>query len=93
MSLYEFVERPDLESPVLILALDGWIDAGLGAANARAAVLASLTRVIVWTLATLLIIQELGFDLGPFIAGASIIGVALGFGAQIRRRRGLAHSG
>jgi len=49
MSLYEFVERPDLESPVLILALDGWIDAGLGAANARAAVLASLDPVTVAT--------------------------------------------
>ena len=49
MSLYEFVERPDLESPVLILALDGWIDAGLGAANARAAVLASLDPLTVAT--------------------------------------------
>ena len=49
MSLYEFVERPDLESPVLILALDGWIDAGLGAANARAALLASLDPVTVAT--------------------------------------------
>jgi len=29
-----------------------------------------------------LIIGELGFDLGPFIAGAGIAGVALGFGAQ-----------
>jgi proteasome assembly chaperone (PAC2) family protein len=42
VSLYEFLERPDLESPVLVLALDGWIDAGVGAANARAALLAAL---------------------------------------------------
>src|SRR3954447_3107987 len=42
MSLFELVERPDLESPVLILALDGWIDAGIGAANARAALLNAL---------------------------------------------------
>ncbi|MEY2458935.1 MAG: hypothetical protein QOG30_765, partial [Acidimicrobiaceae bacterium] len=42
MTLFELVERPDLESPVLILALDGWIDAGLGAANARAALLSGL---------------------------------------------------
>lgn len=45
--LYELIERPDLESPVLILALDGWIDAGLGAANARAALLATLTPTTV----------------------------------------------
>ena len=49
MTLYEFVERPDLESPVLILALDGWIDAGLGAANARAALLHDLEPVTVAT--------------------------------------------
>lgn len=41
-SLFELVERPDLESPVLVLALDGWIDAGLGATNARAALLSTL---------------------------------------------------
>ncbi|HSL59707.1 MAG TPA: PAC2 family protein [Acidimicrobiales bacterium] len=41
MSLYEFHERPDLESPVLVLALDGWIDAGGAAALAAATVLES----------------------------------------------------
>jgi proteasome assembly chaperone (PAC2) family protein len=40
--LYEIVERPELQAPVLILALDGWIDAGVGAANARAALLSHL---------------------------------------------------
>jgi proteasome assembly chaperone (PAC2) family protein len=33
-SLYSMVEQPDLESPVLIVALKGWIDAGLGADGA-----------------------------------------------------------
>jgi proteasome assembly chaperone (PAC2) family protein len=33
-SLYSLVERPDLESPVLIMVLKGWIDAGLGADGA-----------------------------------------------------------
>jgi proteasome assembly chaperone (PAC2) family protein len=33
-SLYSTVERPDLESPVLIMVLKGWIDAGLGADGA-----------------------------------------------------------
>src|SRR3954464_1545918 len=41
-NLFELVERPDLGSPVMILALDGWIDAGVGAANARAALLGDL---------------------------------------------------
>src|SRR4051794_41979758 len=47
MSLFEFVERPDLDAPVLILALDGWIDAGVAAANARAALLSTLGPVTV----------------------------------------------
>ena len=33
-SLYSMVERPDLESPVLLMVLKGWIDAGLGADGA-----------------------------------------------------------
>ena len=33
-SLYSLVERPDLQSPVLIMVLKGWIDAGLGADGA-----------------------------------------------------------
>lgn len=34
MSLYELHERPTLDSPVLLVALDGWIDAGGAAARA-----------------------------------------------------------
>ena len=49
MALYELVERPDLESPVMVVVLDGWIDAGLGAGNARAAMLAALDPVTVAT--------------------------------------------
>ncbi|MGE3620893.1 MAG: PAC2 family protein [Acidimicrobiia bacterium] len=32
--LYEVIERPDLRRPVLLVALKGWIDAGLGADGA-----------------------------------------------------------
>lgn len=39
MSLYELVSRPTLASPYLIMALEGWIDAGLGGANAVARIL------------------------------------------------------
>ncbi len=38
MSLYELIERPTLEAPTLVLGLDGWIDAGLGAAQALSAI-------------------------------------------------------
>ncbi|MHB8671170.1 MAG: mechanosensitive ion channel family protein [Acidimicrobiales bacterium] len=45
-------------------------------------VIAGLTRAVVWVMATLLAIGELGFNLAPFLATASVVGVAVGFGAQ-----------
>jgi small conductance mechanosensitive channel len=39
-------------------------------------------RVAVWTVAVLLVVGELGISLGPLLAGAGIVGVAVGFGAQ-----------
>jgi small-conductance mechanosensitive channel len=44
--------------------------------------LSYVIRVLVWTVATLLVLGQLGIDLGPLLAGAGIVGVALGFGAQ-----------
>src|SRR5688500_10440658 len=48
-SLFELLEEPDRESPVVVLGLDGWLDAGLRAQNARAALLESLDTVTVAT--------------------------------------------
>ena len=42
----------------------------------------NLITIILLTLMVLLVLGELGFDLAPLIAGAGILGVALGFGAQ-----------
>ena len=54
--------------------------------NARAAsiseVLRSTTTVLIWSIAGMLVLGELGVDLAPLIAGAGIAGIALGFGAQ-----------
>ena len=47
-----------------------------------ASVLKSITSGAIFTLAVLMILGELAFNIGPFIAGAGIAGVALGFGAQ-----------
>lgn len=45
-------------------------------------VLSYLIRVVVWTVASLMVLGQLGINLGPLLAGAGIVGVALGFGAQ-----------
>jgi PAC2 family len=47
VSLYELIEQPDLDAPVLILALEGWIDAGLAAATAADVLLDALETATV----------------------------------------------
>jgi moderate conductance mechanosensitive channel len=51
-------------------------------AEAIGSVLRSFTTVTVYSIAVLLILGQLGVDLGPLLASAGIVGVALGFGAQ-----------
>ena len=43
MTLYELHARPPLDRPVLVVGMEGWIDAGLGAATAMATLLGSVT--------------------------------------------------
>lgn len=45
-------------------------------------VLASIVSVLVVFVAALMILAEVGVNLAPIIAGAGIVGIALGFGAQ-----------
>ncbi|EOD68767.1 mechanosensitive ion channel family protein [Amycolatopsis vancoresmycina] len=45
-------------------------------------VLKSMATFLIYGLAFILVLGELGLDLGPIIASAGIIGVAIGFGAQ-----------
>jgi small-conductance mechanosensitive channel len=45
-------------------------------------VLRSIATALIWTIAVIMILGEVGVNLGPLIAGAGIAGAALGFGAQ-----------
>ena len=47
-----------------------------------AKLLRSLVRYVVWFIASMLVLSNLGIDLAPFIASAGVIGFAIGFGAQ-----------
>jgi small-conductance mechanosensitive channel len=42
----------------------------------------TLIKVTVWVMSSMLILRKLGIDIAPIIAGAGIIGLAIGFGAQ-----------
>lgn len=51
-------------------------------AEALGSVGKSIISVTVWTLSVFTILSTVGIELGPYIAGLGIVGVALGFGAQ-----------
>jgi small-conductance mechanosensitive channel len=46
------------------------------------AVLRSAVAVVIWAVALLTVLDELGVNLAPLLAGAGIVGLAIGFGAQ-----------
>jgi moderate conductance mechanosensitive channel len=52
----------------------------------RAKTISGLTRKVlvglIWTIAWLMILKEMNFDVRPLLAGAGVVGVAIGFGAQ-----------
>ena len=50
--------------------------------EALSSVLSSVTSFIIFVVAGLMILGELGINLAPLLAGAGIVGIALGFGAQ-----------
>jgi moderate conductance mechanosensitive channel len=51
-------------------------------ADALGALMSSVTTVVIWVLATFLILAEVGVNLAPLVAGAGVVGLAVGFGAQ-----------
>jgi len=52
----------------------------------RATTLSGILRktvvIGIWVLAGVMVLKEAGFDIGPILAGAGVVGLAVGFGAQ-----------
>ena len=42
----------------------------------------SVSKYVVWSVASIMLLAEVGLDVGPLLAGAGIAGLAIGFGAQ-----------
>lgn len=51
-------------------------------AQALGTVLRSLASLVIYAIALMITLGEFGVSLGPLVAGAGIVGIALGFGAQ-----------
>jgi small conductance mechanosensitive channel len=45
-------------------------------------IITNIIRIIVWGIAAMMILDELGVQIGPILAGVGIAGLAVGFGAQ-----------
>lgn len=67
---------------VLLRTTEEWSLRSTARVQTLTAVARSLASLIVWIIAFVWILDILELNLGPFIAGAGIVGVALGFGAQ-----------
>ena len=51
-------------------------------AKAIGSILGAVVSIVVWTAAVFMILPALGVDITGLVAGAGIVGIALGFGAQ-----------
>jgi len=86
------LKREDVEADQRLTALTDRLADMLPSSerNARASqraktlgtTMASIFGFIIWFIALLLCLSELSINLGPILAGAGILGIALGFGAQ-----------
>jgi small conductance mechanosensitive channel len=50
--------------------------------TALTSVLRSVVSFVIWLIAGFLVLGEVGLDIAPLLAGAGVLGVALGFGSQ-----------
>ncbi len=51
-------------------------------AGTLSGVVASIMSGLIWFLAVLLVLDQVGVSLAPLLAGAGVVGIAIGFGAQ-----------
>ncbi len=50
--------------------------------NTLIGILAGIIKIVLWTVFVMIALKKFGVDIGPILASAGIIGVAIGFGAQ-----------
>ncbi|MBN1159282.1 MAG: mechanosensitive ion channel family protein [Bacteroidales bacterium] len=50
--------------------------------NTLMGILRGLIRIVVWTMYAMIVLKKFNIDIGPILASAGIVGLAVGFGAQ-----------
>jgi small conductance mechanosensitive channel len=75
------VLRP-LRSRVPVLQANGVSERRRARAEALGSILRSIASAVIMGIAFMLVLDELGVNLAPILAGAGVLGLAIGFGAQ-----------
>jgi moderate conductance mechanosensitive channel len=76
------LEKLRERTPDVLLSGEEWNLRTEARVHTITAVFRSLATAFVWFVATVWILDVIGVNFGPLIAGAGIVGVALGFGTQ-----------
>jgi moderate conductance mechanosensitive channel len=69
-------EQPDEQPPLLVSGRR------VQRAETMGSLLKSVSSIVIFTVTAITAIAEIGYPVGPLIASAGVVGVALGFGAQ-----------
>ncbi|HEX2227042.1 MAG TPA: mechanosensitive ion channel family protein [Candidatus Binatia bacterium] len=76
------IERLELLLIRAAAASDNSLDSASKRIRTLTGVVWTISFGIIWFMAVLLALGQIGVDLGPILAGAGIVGLAVGFGAQ-----------
>jgi moderate conductance mechanosensitive channel len=50
--------------------------------NTLTSIIHSVIKIILWVILVMIVLQKFGINIAPILAGAGIVGLAIGFGAQ-----------
>ncbi len=78
---YRLIDRLEARIAARSGAFDSALETGRRLTTVRN-LLKHLVFIVVWGIAAMIILRELGVDIAPIIAGAGIMGLAVSFGAQ-----------
>ncbi|MBW2484749.1 MAG: mechanosensitive ion channel family protein [Deltaproteobacteria bacterium] len=72
--------------PIMLKHMESGTDLDTGEIEKRLdtllGIVRSIIKIIAWAMIAMLFLRKLGLDIAPIIAGAGIVGLAVGFGAQ-----------
>jgi small conductance mechanosensitive channel len=79
--LYRLIDKLEARIAARSGAFDSALETGRRLTTVRN-LLKHLVFIAIWGIGAMIILRELGVDIGPIIAGAGIMGLAVSFGAQ-----------